>query len=163
MLTIGRTERLVCSRYAGAYFGLRPRRYQSGESIPQLGISKEGDGFMRRLLVQAAQHILGLFGRDTDLRRWGGSLVAGGGRGATSRAVVAVARKLSALLHRLWVTGETYDPLRNSQNKQRIQQLGPVIIKRLRGANRRSRIRVTAGLRPVHREEMFVSVDRCQG
>jgi transposase len=123
VLTIGQSERLVRSRDAGAYFGLRPRRYQSGESNPQLGISKEGDGFMRRLLVQAAQYILRPFGPDTDLRRWGGSLVARGGRGAKSRAVVAVARKLSVLLHHLWVTGEAYDPLRNSQNRQRTQQL----------------------------------------
>lgn len=78
---------------------------------------------MRRLLVQAAQYILGPFGPDTDRRRWGGGLVARGGRGAKSRAVVAEARKLSVLLHRLWVTGETYDPLLNSQNRQRIQQL----------------------------------------
>jgi transposase len=123
VLTIGRSERLVCSRNAGAYFGLRPRRYQSGESNPQLGISKEGDGFMRRLLVQAAQYILGPFGPDTDLRRWGSSLIARGGRGAKSRAVVAVARKLSVLLHHLWVTGEVYDPLRNSRNKRCSPQL----------------------------------------
>jgi transposase len=123
VLTIGRSERLFRSRNAGAYFGLRPRRYQSGESNPQLGISKEGDGFMRRLLVQAAQYILGPFGPDTDLRRWGSSLIARGGRGAKSRAVVAVARKLSVLLHHLWVTGEVYDPLRNSKNAQCAPQL----------------------------------------
>lgn len=123
VLTIGRSERLVCSRNAGAYFGLRPRRYQSGESNPQLGISKEGDGFMRRLLVHSAQYILGPFGPDTDLRRWGESLVARGGRGAKNRAVVAVARKLSVLLHHLWVTGEVYEPLRNSRINQHIPQL----------------------------------------
>jgi len=71
VVTVGRSERITRSRNAGAYFGLRPRRYQSGESNPQLGISKEGDGFMRRLLVQAANYILGPFGPDTDLRAGG--------------------------------------------------------------------------------------------
>lgn len=118
VLTIGRSSRMVHSRNAGAYFGLRPRCYQSGESNPQLGISKEGDGFMRRMLVQSAQYILGPFGPDTDLRRWGESLIARGGRGARSRAVVAVARKLAVLLHHLWVTGEVYDPLHNNTNRQ---------------------------------------------
>ena len=123
VLTLGRSERFAHSRDAGAYIGLRPRRYQSGESNPQLGISKEGDGYLRRLLVNAAQYILGPFGPDTDLRRWGESLIARGGRGARKRAVVAVARKLSVLLHRLWVTGEVYDPLRNSRNRQRFEQV----------------------------------------
>jgi len=123
VLTLGRSDRFAHSRDAGSYLGLRPRRYQSGESNPQLGISKEGDGYMRRLLVNAAQYILGPFGPDTDLRRWGESLIARGGRGAKNRAVVAVARKLSVLLHHLWVTGETYDPLRNSRNKQHIERL----------------------------------------
>ncbi len=122
ILTLGKSERFVRSRDAGAYLGLRPRRYQSGESNPQLGISKEGDGFMRRYLVTAAQYILGPFGPDTDLRRWGESLIARGGRGAKNRAVVAVARKLSVLLHHLWATGEVYEPLRNSKNKQHIEQ-----------------------------------------
>jgi transposase len=123
VLTLGRSERFAHSRDAGAYIGLRPRRYQSGESNPQLGISKEGDGYLRRLLVNAAQYILGPFGPDTDLRRWGESLIARGGRGAKKRAVVAVARKLSVLLHRLWVTGEVYDPLRNSRSRQRLEQV----------------------------------------
>jgi transposase len=118
VLTIGRSSRMARSRNAGAYFGLRPRCYQSGESNPQLGISKEGDGFMRRMLVQSAQYILGPFGPDTDLRRWGERLIARGGRGARSRSVVAVARKLAVLLHHLWVTGEVYDPLYNSRIKQ---------------------------------------------
>ena len=123
VLTIGRSERFARSRNAGAYFGLRPRRYQSGESNPQLGISKEGDGFMRRLLVHSAQYILGPFGPDTDLRRWGENLISRGGRGARCRAVVAVARKLAVLLHHLWVTGEDYDPLRNSRPKQQFAEL----------------------------------------
>jgi transposase len=78
-------------------------------------ISKEGDEYLRTLLVQGAHYILGPFGEDCDLRRWGLKLSARGGKNAKKRAVVAVARKLAVLLHRLWVSGEVYEPLRNSQ------------------------------------------------
>jgi transposase len=78
-------------------------------------ISKEGDEYLRTLLVQGAHYILGPFREDSDLRRWGGKLAARGGKNAKKRAVVAVARKLAVLLHRLWVSGEVYEPLRNSQ------------------------------------------------
>ena len=66
---------------------------------------------MRRLLVGCAHRILGPFGEDSDLRRWGLDLAKRGGRGGKRRAVVAVARKLSVLLHRLWVSGEEYVPI----------------------------------------------------
>jgi hypothetical protein len=66
---------------------------------------------MRALLVQSAQYILGPFGPDTDLRRFGLRLIERGGRGAKKRALIAVARKLAVLLHRLWRSGEVYDPL----------------------------------------------------
>ncbi len=66
---------------------------------------------MRRYLVTAAQYILGPFGPDTDLRRFGLKLAERGGKAAKKRAVVAVARKLAVLLHRLWVTGEEYEPV----------------------------------------------------
>jgi hypothetical protein len=79
-----------------------------------LGISKEGDLYLRKLLVQGAHYILGQRGPDTDLKRWGRKLSARGGQNAKKRAIVAVARKLAILLHRLWVTGEVYEPLRNS-------------------------------------------------
>jgi transposase len=85
---------------------------QSGGNDPALGISKAGDPYLRRTLVQSAQYILGHFGPDTALRRFGGRLIARGGRSARKRAAVAVARKLAVLLHRLWMTGEHYDPLR---------------------------------------------------
>jgi transposase len=78
-------------------------------------ISKEGDEYLRTLLVQGAHYILGPFGKDSDLRRWGQKLSARGGKNAKKRAVVAVARKLAVLLHRLWVSGEVYEPFRNSQ------------------------------------------------
>src|SRR6266852_5677039 len=80
----------------------------SGNSRPQLRITKEGDGYLRKLLVQGAQYILGWRGPDTDLRRWGLTLAARGGKNAKKRAVVAVARKLAVLLHRRWVTGDRY-------------------------------------------------------
>ena len=80
-------------------------------------ISKEGDEYLRTLLVQGAHYILGPFGEDNDLRRWGQKLAERGGKNAKKRAVVAVARKLAVLLHRLWVSGEVYEPLRNSQKE----------------------------------------------
>ena len=109
VLTLGRAERFSHSRDVAAFLGLRPRQRQSGALDPQLGISKSGDEYLRKLLVQCAHHTLGHWGQDSALRRWG--LAKGGGaKGATRRAVVAVARKLAVLLHRLWVTGEVYKP-----------------------------------------------------
>jgi len=90
-------------------------RRNSGESEPQKKISKEGDRYLRTMMVQGAHYILGPFGEDSDLRRWGLKLAERGGKNAKKRAVVAVARKLAVLLHRLWVSGEVYEPLRNSQ------------------------------------------------
>lgn len=115
VLVLEDPRRFHDSRTVGSYLGLRPRQQDSGEQEPQLRITKAGDVFLRRLLVGAAQHILGPFGTDSDLRRWGLRLCARGGRNAKKRAVVAVARKLAVLLHKLWLTGEVYEPLRNSK------------------------------------------------
>jgi len=115
VLTVADPGRFRKSRDVGCYVGLRPKRSDSGESQPQLGISKEGDLYLRKLLVQGAHYMLGWRGPDTDLRRWGLKLAGRGGKNAKKRAIVAVARKLAILLHRLWVTGEVYEPLRNSQ------------------------------------------------
>jgi transposase len=111
LLTLENKNRFPKSRQVGAYLGLCPRRSKSGESDPQLGITKAGDPFLRRLLVQCAHYILGPFGPDTDLRRWGKKICAKGGKNAKKRARVAVARKLSVLMHRLWMTGEEYQPV----------------------------------------------------
>lgn len=119
VLTIDRPNRFVKSRDVGPYMGLVPKQYDSGDSSPQLRITKTGDRMMRQLLVQSAQYILGRFGKDSDLRRHGLKLAERGGKNAKKRAIVAVARKLSVLLHRLWVTGEVYEPLRNSEPKQK--------------------------------------------
>jgi transposase len=113
VLTVGDPRRFRRSRDLGCYLGLRPGRRNSGSSQPQLHISKEGDRYLRTLLVQGAHYILGPFGQDSDLRRWGLKLAERGGNNAKKRAVVAVARKLSVLLHKLWVSGEVYQPLRN--------------------------------------------------
>jgi len=90
--------------------GLRPRRKQSGDSDPQCGITKTGNNYLRALLVQSAQHILGRFGPDSALRRWGLKLAASGGKRGKKRAVVAVARKLAVILHRMWASGQNYQP-----------------------------------------------------
>lgn len=115
VLTIEDPHRFRKSRDAGCFVGLQPGRRNSGESAPQMHISKEGDEYLRTLLVQGAHYILGPFGEDSDLRRWGQKLAARGGKNAKKRAVVAVARKLAVLLHRLWVSGEVYEPLRNTR------------------------------------------------
>jgi transposase len=102
------------SRSVGAFLGLTSKRDQSGESDPQRRITKAGDRLMRRLLIQSAHYILGAFGEDCDLQRHGMRIAERGGKRAKKRAAVAVARKLSVLMHRLWVSGQTYEPLRNS-------------------------------------------------
>jgi transposase len=115
LLTLEDPHRFGKSRDVGGYLGLQPGRRNSGQSEPQLHISKEGDPYLRTLLVQGAQHILGPFGVDCDLRRWGLKLAERGGRNGKKRAIVATARKLAVLLHHLWVSGEVYEPLHNSR------------------------------------------------
>ena len=114
LLTLEDPYRFRKSRDVGGYLGLQPGRRNSGRSEPQMHISKEGDPYLRTLLVQGAQHILGPFGVDCDLRRWGLKLAERGGRNGKKRAIVATARKLAVLLHHLWVSGEVYEPLHNS-------------------------------------------------
>ena len=117
VLTLEDPRRFRRSRSVGAYLGLRPRRRQSGERDPLLRITKAGDPFLRRLLVQSAHYVLGPFGPDTDLRRFGERLIARGGRAGRKKALIAVARKLAGLLHRLWVSGDAYVPLRGSDSE----------------------------------------------
>jgi len=119
VLTIEDPYRFEKSREVGCFLGLKPGRRNSGNSEPQKKISKEGDRYLRTMMVQGAHYILGPFGEDSDLRRWGLKLAERGGKNAKKRAVVAVARKLAVLLHRLWVGGEVYEPLRNSQKAMR--------------------------------------------
>jgi transposase len=118
VLTLEDPYRFAKSRSVGAYLGLVPASDRSGERDPQKRISKEGDQMLRKLLVGSAHYVLGPFGSDSDLRRHGEKIATRGGKNAKKRAAVAVARKLSVLLHRLWVTGELYDPLHATHRRQ---------------------------------------------
>jgi transposase len=118
VLTLEDPYRFERSRSVGAYLGLVPASDQSGDRDPHRRICKEGDEMLRKLLVGSAHYILGPFGSDSDLRRHGEKIASRGGKNSKKRAVVAVARKLALLLHRLWVTGEVYDPLYNAHRSQ---------------------------------------------
>ena len=111
LLTLEDPARFRKSRSVGAFVGLTEGKDQSGAHDPQKHITKAGDPFLRRLLVQCAHHVLGRYGAASDLRTWGHSIGERGGNNGTKRAVVAVARKLAVLLHRLWVSGEQYQPV----------------------------------------------------
>src|SRR5262245_33777942 len=121
VLTIEDKDRLEQSRDVGPYLGLVAKKRQSGQCDAYLGITKAGDEMVRKLLVNCAHHILGPLGEDSDLRRWGLALVRAaerkGKKGARKLAAAAVARKLAVLLHRLWVTGAKYEPLRNHRGQ----------------------------------------------
>jgi len=113
VLTLDDPARFEKSRTVGSWVGLCPSVQASGDHDPQLSISKTGSSYLRRLLVSSAQYLLGPFGKDCDLRRYGLRICERGGKAAKGRAVVAVARKLAVLLHRLWVSGQPYEPLRS--------------------------------------------------
>ncbi len=106
-------NRIEKTRDVGAYLGIVPRRDQSGDVDKMLGISKTGNGYLRKLLVQCSQYILGRHGPDSDLRRFGLKLAERGGKAAKKKALVAVARKLAVLLLSLWKSGKDYEPLRH--------------------------------------------------
>ena len=110
VLTLEDPRRFRRSRQVGAFLGMTPSRAQSGDRDPQKRISKAGNGYLRRLLVSSAHYILGPFGPPTALREWGLRLALRGGGIGKKRAVVAVARKLAVLLHRLWSSGAVYQP-----------------------------------------------------
>ena len=118
VLTIDDKERFGKSRDVGPYLGLRPRRSQSSESDPELGITKAGDCFLRSLLVECAQKILTEKAPDTALKQFGKRIEARGKKKAKKRAIVAVARKLAVLLHKLWVTGEVYEPFPGAKERK---------------------------------------------
>jgi len=110
VLTIDDPARFTKSRQVGPFLGLTPRRDQSGAIDKQLPITKAGNTYLRKLLVGCAHHIMGHFGPESNLRLHGLSIASRGGKNAKKRAAVAVARKLAVLLHRLWITGEEYQP-----------------------------------------------------
>ena len=119
ILTLEKPERFEKSRDVGFYLGIGSPTGRSGETSKQLRITKTGDKMLRQLLVSGGQYILGPFGEDCDLRRFGLKLAERGGKNAKKRAVVAVARKLAVLLHRLWLTGEKYEPLHNAHMRNK--------------------------------------------
>jgi transposase len=125
VLVLGCPDRFKNSRQVGNYLGLCPGVAQSGDINPQMHISKAGNGFMRRLLVQAAHYITGPFGEDSTLRRVGLRIMASGGSRGKKRAVVAVARRLAVILHHLWKTGEVYDRLRDAPEALEVVAVAP--------------------------------------
>lgn len=114
VLVIGDPERFQNARDVGAYLGLVPKRDQSGDLDRELRISKAGDKLLRKLLVGAAQYIIGPFGPDCDLRRKGERLIERGGQRAKKKAVVAVARSLAVIMLTLWKKNSPYQPLRQT-------------------------------------------------
>ena len=111
LAAVGDVATFGSARDAGPYFGLVPRQDQSGQTDRQLRISKEGNEVVRRLLVTAANYIMGPFGKDCDLRRHGMRIAERGGKNAKKRAKVAVARKLAVLMLAIWKSGESWNPL----------------------------------------------------
>lgn len=116
LATLEDPSRFPKGRKLGSFLGMTPRLDQSGMTDKQLPITKAGNGYLRRLLVGSAHYILGPFGPDSDLRRFGEKLAARGGKNAKKRAVVAVARKLAVLLLALWKTRGTYERLRQAES-----------------------------------------------
>jgi transposase len=123
VLTLDEPYRFEKSRFVGAYLGLVPATDRLGDSDPQKRISKEGDEMLRKLLVCSAHYILGPFGSDSDLRRHGQKIASRGAKNSKKRAAVAVATKLSVLLHRLWISGEVYDPLYNAHRREQREEV----------------------------------------
>ena len=115
VLVVEDPTRFANGRAVGAYAGLVPDKDQSGGSDPQRRISTHGNALLRRRLVGGAHYVLGPVGRGSDLRRHAEKIAQRGGKNARKRAIVAVARKLAVLLHRLWISGEVYDPLYNAR------------------------------------------------
>lgn len=114
VLVIEDPARFARAREVGAYLGLVPKRDQSGAVDKRLGISKAGNAYLRRLLVSAAQYILGPFGPESDLKRRGLELAERGGRGAKQKAVVATARKLAVVMLAMWQKQQDYETARRA-------------------------------------------------
>ena len=103
--TIDRPERFRRSRDVGAHLGLTPKRYQSGETDVQGGISRCGDELARTALYEAAHSLLIRSRKWSTLRAWGMQVAK---RRGMARARIAVARKLSTILHRMWIDGSDF-------------------------------------------------------
>lgn len=123
VLVLEDPTRFARSRSVGPYLGLVPKLDKSGDSNPSLRITRAGDRLLRKLLVQCAHFIVGPFGKDCDLRRYGERIRGQSGGHAKKKATIAVARKLAVLLHHLWVTGEVYDPLYNARRRGEVGEV----------------------------------------
>jgi transposase len=98
--------RFTKSRSVGAYLGLTPRRYQSGDMDITGRISRCGDRLVRSYLYEAANALLLRVKRWSSLKAWGVRLAK---RVGMNKAKVAVARKLAVLMHRMWMSGEEFN------------------------------------------------------
>ena len=114
LAAVGDVSTFGSARDAGPYFGLVPRQDQSGGTDKQLRISKEGNEIVRRLLVTAANYIMGPFGKDSDLRRHGMRIAERGGKNARKRAKAAVARKLAVVMLAVLKSKTAYRPLNDA-------------------------------------------------
>lgn len=123
ILTLEKHSRFKKSRDVGPFLGLVPKRDQSGGQDKQLSITKSGNKYLRSLLVGSAHYILGPFGEDCELRRYGLKKAESGGKIAKRKAVVAVARKLAVLMHSLWKSGDVYEPLMRNNKKNIKEQI----------------------------------------
>jgi transposase len=99
-------ERFIHSRDIGPHFGLTPRKYASGEIDRNGSITKAGDGAVREVLVQAALTLLTRVQRWSALKAWGMAVAK---RRGLRRAIVAVARKLAIIMHRMWADSTTFN------------------------------------------------------
>jgi transposase len=125
VLSIEDPHRFKDPRDVGAYLGLVPRRDQSGGSDKQLPISKVGNTYLRQLLVQCAQYLLGHFGPDCALRQQGLKLAAKGGRAAKKKAVIAIARKLAVMMIAMWQKDSDYEAFPEPKNQRPATAVNP--------------------------------------
>jgi transposase len=105
---VERPDNFARSRAVGAWVGLTPRRYQSGEVDYEGHISRRGDTYLRALLYEAATALLTRVRGDSALRAWGLTLKK---RLGFKRAAVALARKMAVVLHAMWRTGTMFNPM----------------------------------------------------
>jgi transposase len=119
VLALGNVQRFKRSRDAAAYLGLVPKKRQSGDRDPQLGITKRGNATVRRLLVCSANYIIGPFNKtESDLRTFGMKLAGGGNdKRRKKRAVVAIARKLAVVMTAMLKSGQAYEHMRTRQER----------------------------------------------
>ena len=98
-------ERFARSKAVGAYFGLTPKKYQSGETDITGAVSRVGDAMVRTALYEGAHIMLTRAVRFSALKRWAMEVAK---RRGMKRAKVALARKLAVMLHRIWVDGTVF-------------------------------------------------------